>query len=116
MTPTCAPVAQAIEPEFRILPAAAVQTPAQRAYARSAECALFVRIVTRREIPPAILDGGLVDSIVHYVRLFGVVDGARQFKRDAMKSRRGRRALAICRAIPRNVARLKSQGVDLWAQ
>lgn len=98
------------------MPSLADQTSEQADFARSAECRAFVRAVVRRDIPPAILDGALLDQIMLYIATYGDVGlAAARFKADKSSSRKGRRAFAVCRAVFRNCVAMKARGVDLWA-
>lgn len=105
-----------VEQHLRIMPVLADQTPEQAAFARSPESREFVRLVVRRDIPPSILDGDLLDQMMLYLATYGEVPAAAQrFKADKSSSRAGRRAFAICRAVFRNCVAMKARGIDLWA-
>lgn len=105
-----------VERNLRIMPVLADQTPEQSEFARSAEAREFVRLVVRRDIPPAILDGALLDQMMLYLATYGEVTAAAlRFKADKSASRAGRRAFAVCRAVFRNCVAMKARGIDLWA-
>lgn len=104
-----------VAPVYRVMPVMAEQTAEEAAFARSPECRAFVLAVTRRDLPPAILDASVLAQVRRYIEDHGVERGAAAFKARLMESAEGAALLALCRAVFTNAKRMKARGVDLWS-